>query len=262
MQRVLSVWVDPDATIDWSPVADGGEGTLAALSANGFRELTAMTIDLAGRPIRVTYVQKGQTAVIEAATICGLHLKRPEDAALLLDTRGIGRLVKQTLATGVSDLYLALGGTGTTDGGLGLLSELGAQLLTKTGRPIPWQTNPLLETKQIRLPKVIDGLHVLADVTATYAGKTGSAHVFGPQKGLTAQQIKLLDARLSHLGQQLGVEHVAGAGAAGGLGGAAYALGHRWSQERRTFYSRLASKRGSVRRIMSGQERGGLIAKQ
>jgi glycerate kinase len=166
----------------------------------------------------VVYVQKERVAVIEVAAVCGLHLKRPEDDALLLHTRGVGRLAKQILATGVSDLYLALGGTGTTDGGLGLLAELGAHLLTKTGRPVAWQTNPLLETERIILPSPIVSLHVLADVTAVYAGTTGAAHVFGPQKGLTAQQIKLLDARLSHLGQQLGVEHVAGAGAAGAVG--------------------------------------------
>ncbi|WP_026832029.1 glycerate kinase [Exiguobacterium undae] len=216
---------DPDATIDWSPVADGGEGTIEALTANGFQHVAAATVDLAGRPIEVVYVQKERVAVIEVAAVCGLHLKRPEDEALLLDTRGVGRLAKQILATGVSDLYLALGGTGTTDGGLGLLAELGAHLLTKTGNAIAWQTNPLLETERIILPSSIVSLHVLADVTAVYAGTTGAAHVFGPQKGLTPQQIKLLDARLSHLGQQLGVEHVAGAGAAGGLGGAAYALG-------------------------------------
>ncbi|AFS71492.1 glycerate kinase [Exiguobacterium antarcticum] len=216
---------DPDATIDWSPVADGGEGTLEALSANGFRELTATTIDLAGRPIQVTYVQKGQTAVIEVATICGLYLKRPEEAALLLDTRGVGRLVRHVLGTNVSEMFLALGGTATTDGGLGFLFELGADLLTQTGQPIPWQTNPLLETKQIRLPKEIDGLHVLADVTATYAGKRGAAHVFGPQKGLTVQEIEQLDTRLGDIGKQLGIDRVPGAGAAGGLGGAAYALG-------------------------------------
>jgi len=127
---------DPDATIDWSPVADGGEGTIDTLLANGFEKIEDATIDLAGRSIDVAYAQKGRIAVIEAATVCGLHLKRPEDEAFSVHTRGIGRLVRQVLATDVSDVFLALGGTATTDGGLGFLAELGADLLTETGAPI------------------------------------------------------------------------------------------------------------------------------
>ena len=216
---------DPDATIDWSPVADGGEGTIDTLLANGFEKNVDATIDLAGRPIDVAYAQKDRIAVVEVAMICGLHLKRPEDDAFSLHTRGVGRLVRQVLATDVSDVFLALGGTATTDGGLGFLAELGADLMTETGAPIAWQTNPLMETKRLRLPKTGMSLHVLADVTASYAGEQGAACVFGPQKGLTASDINLLDDRLTEIGRRLQIEHIKGAGAAGGLGGAAYALG-------------------------------------
>lgn len=216
---------DPDATVDWSPVADGGEGTIDTLLTNGFQEIVAATIDLAGRPIDVSYAQKDRIAVIEAATVCGLHLKRPEDEAFSVHTRGIGRLVRQVLATDATDIFLALGGTATTDGGLGFLAELGADLLTRTGAPIPWQTNPLMETEQLRLPVMSVSFHVLADVTAPYGGKEGAAFVFGPQKGLTASEIVLLDERLKEIGHRLHVDHVKGAGAAGGLGGAAYVLG-------------------------------------
>ncbi|MCK2156237.1 glycerate kinase [Exiguobacterium sp. 17-1] len=216
---------DPDATIDWSPVADGGEGTIDVLSANGFEKIITPTIDLAGRPIEVSYAQKDRIAVVEVAMICGLHLKRPEDDAFSLHTRGVGRLVRHVLATDASDIFLALGGTATTDGGLGFLAELGADLLTQTGRPISWQTNPLMETKQLRLPKTGMSLHVLADVTASYAGEQGAACVFGPQKGLNASEIAVLDGRLTEIGRRLQIEHIKGAGAAGGLGGAAYALG-------------------------------------
>lgn len=216
---------DPDATIDWSPVADGGEGTIDVLSANGFEKIITPTIDFAGRPIEVPYAQKDRIAVVEVAMICGLHLKRPEDDAFSLHTRGVGRLVRHVLATDASDIFLALGGTATTDGGLGFLAELGADLLTQTGRPISWQTNPLMETKQLRLPKTGMSLHVLADVTASYAGEQGAACVFGPQKGLNASEIAVLDGRLTEIGRRLQIEHIKGAGAAGGLGGAAYALG-------------------------------------
>jgi len=93
---------DPDATIDWSPVADGGEGTIDTLFANGFEKIVAATIDLAGRPIDVAYAQKDRIAVVEVATVCGLHLKRPEDEAFSVHTRGVGRLVRQVLTTDVT----------------------------------------------------------------------------------------------------------------------------------------------------------------
>jgi len=79
-----------------------------------------------------------------------------------------------------------------------------------------------METKHLQLPAVSVPLHVLADVTAPYAGEQGAAYVFGPQKGLTASEIVLLDGRLNEIGHRVHIDHVKGAG---GLGGAAYALG-------------------------------------
>lgn len=216
---------DPAATIDWSPGADGGEGTLEMLLENGFRQVEAKTIDLAGRPICAVYAQKNKSVVIEVARACGLGQVEPGDQRLHLDTRGVGRLVRHAMQAGATEIFLALGGTGTTDGGLGLLHELGATLLDASKQPITWTGNPLLETEQIILPELPVQLYVLADVTAPYAGGRGAAKVFGPQKGLTAAEIELLDVHLERVGNLLGVNEVAGAGAAGGLGVAAFALG-------------------------------------
>lgn len=216
---------DREATIDWSPGADGGEGTLEMLFANDFVQAEAETIDLAGRPIRAQYARKNEQAIIEVARVCGLGQVRATDSPITLHTRGVGRLVLCAMEAGATEIFLALGGTGTTDGGLGFLYELGAVLLDGRSQPITWKDNPLLESEHIILPKLAVKLHVLADVTAAYAGKHGAAKVFGPQKGLTAREIDALDVHLERIGNILGVNEVAGAGAAGGLGGAAAALG-------------------------------------
>ncbi|WP_214847246.1 glycerate kinase [Exiguobacterium sp. s193] len=216
---------DSTATVDWSPGADGGEGTLEMLFENGFSQVEAKAIDLAGRPIRAVYAQNNKRVVIEVARACGLGQVEPGDQRFHLNTRGVGRIVRHAMQAGATEIFLALGGTGTTDGGLGLLYEVGATLLDAKNRPVTWTVNPLLETEHIILPKLPVQLHVLADVIAPYAGERGAAKVFGPQKGLTATEIELLDTQLERVGNLLGVNGVAGAGAAGGLGGAAFALG-------------------------------------
>jgi len=106
---------DPTAIIDSSPVADGGEGTLDVYLALGYDVKTAMTMDLAGRPCEVEYAVKGTDAVIEVARICGLPMRRSEDDPVRMNTRGVGRLIAQLRDQGITQIRLALGGTGTTD---------------------------------------------------------------------------------------------------------------------------------------------------
>jgi len=216
---------DPTAIIDSSPVADGGEGTLDVYLALGYELKTAMTIDLAGRPCEVQYAVKESDAVIEVARICGLPMRRNEDDPIRMNTRGIGRLIEQLRNQGITHIRLALGGTGTTDGGLGLLLEVGCQIQDASGVPISFQTNPLLETHAIQCPTYPIQLEALVDVTALYHGPDGPAYLFGPQKGLLPEDIVRLDQQLERIGRLLGIDGIKGAGAAGGLGGAVYALG-------------------------------------
>lgn len=216
---------DPTAIIDSSPVADGGEGTLDVYLALGYDVKTAMTMDLAGRPCEVEYAVKGTDAVIEVARICGLPMRRSEDDPVRMNTRGVGRLIEQLRDQGITQIRLALGGTGTTDGGLGLLAEVGCRLEDASGDPILFQTNPLLETHTIQCPAYPVQLEALVDVTALYHGPDGPAYLFGPQKGLLPEDIVKLDQQLERIERLLGLENVKGTGAAGGLGGAIYALG-------------------------------------
>ena len=216
---------DPSAIIDFSPVADGGEGTLDVYLALGYELKTAMTMDLAGRSCEVQYAVKDSDAVIEVARICGLPMRRVEDDPIRMNTRGVGRLINQLRDQGVTTIRLALGGTGTTEGGLGLLAVVGCQLQESSGVPISFRTNPLLETQDIRCSAYPVQLEALVDVTAPYWGQDGPAYLFGPQKGLLPEDIVKLDQQLERIGRLLGIEGVAGAGAAGGIGGAVHALG-------------------------------------
>lgn len=101
---------DPTAIIDSSPVADGGEGTLEVYLALGYKEKTAVTIDLAGRPCEVQYAVKDSDAVIEVARICGLPMRQSGDDPVRVNTRGVGRLMEQLRDQGITRIRLALGG--------------------------------------------------------------------------------------------------------------------------------------------------------
>ena len=216
---------DPSAIIDQSPVADGGEGTLAVYIAGGYKIRTEWTVDLAGRPCEVMYAQHEQEAVIEVAQICGLSMKRQTDDPFLLHTKGVGHLVQTLRQKGMTKIRIALGGTGTTDGGLGFLHEMGCSLRDEENRPIRFHTNPLVETRRLTCPNVPFSLEALVDVRSYYSGEDGPAYLFGPQKGLRRDEIDCLDQRLKELETLLDLENIQGAGAAGGLGGAIHAVG-------------------------------------
>lgn len=172
------------------PIADGGEGTMAAIQAacgGSYQKIT--TIDLLGRPLTTEYLLtkiNGQpTAIIESAKVIGLNLITPSSTTIQqASSYGLGLVLRQVIKTGCQRIYLTLGGSGTSDGGLGLLAGLGAKL---TGQSLN-QLNPLNSFQGIDLAPIkallatVD-LTALVDVTNPYAGPTGFAHVFGIQKG-------------------------------------------------------------------------------
>lgn len=216
---------DPSAIIDQSPVADGGEGTLTVYAAGGYEMRTEWTVDLAGRPCEVMYAQHGQEAVIEVAQICGLSMRHETDDPFLLHTKGVGHLVQTLRRKGMTKIRVALGGTGTTDGGLGFLHEMGCSLRDEEDRPIRFHTNPLVETQRLTCIDASFSLEALVDVRSHYSGQDGPAYLFGPQKGLRRNEIEYLDQRLKEMETILKLENIQGAGAAGGLGGAIHAVG-------------------------------------
>jgi glycerate kinase len=220
------------ADVDVLPFADGGEGTLdALLGAWDADARTVDTTDALGRPVRARYglSPDGRTGVIEAAEANGLPLVsdvplRP----LTATTRGLGPLVSALLDAGVEEILLCIGGSATTDGGTGLLAALGARLLARDGSELPDGGGGLTELDRLD----VSGLdprarsvrwRIACDVTNPLVGERGAAAVFGPQKGATPDDVRVLDAGLGRLADVLAqvsgtdVRDLAGAGAAGGL---------------------------------------------
>jgi glycerate kinase len=226
--------VRPDALIDLCPMADGGEGTVAALvAATGGRfETRRVTGPLPEMKVDATFgiLGDGQTAVIEMAAASGLPLLKPEDRnPLNTTTFGTGELLMAAAGLGVSRIVLGIGGSATTDAGVGCAQACGLPVILEGGEPVS-PTEPLCGRD---LPSVVLVKHgrgspvervkvtVACDVTNPLYGPNGAAHVFGPQKGATPAQVRELDESLRSLAQRLGKTAEArtpGAGAAGGLG--------------------------------------------
>ncbi|MET7695029.1 glycerate kinase [Streptomyces sp. NPDC005483] len=232
----------PQARVDRLALADGGEGSVAAACAGRFSPEEITVTGPTGRPVTAEVAVHGRTVLIEAAAICGLGvLPGGRKAPLSATSRGVGQALQHALAGGADTIVLALGGVATTDGGAGLLQSLGATLTGEDGTPIGPGGAGLAALRTVQLADVRAALAgvdlVLAtDVDNPLLGPTGTAAVYGPQKGATVSEVRELDDALAGFVRRLeaagvaeaaGLADVPGAGAAGGLGYAGLLLGGR-----------------------------------
>ncbi|HEP3086989.1 TPA: glycerate kinase [Streptococcus pyogenes] len=216
-QALLSV--DKQLVIETRAIADGGEGSLAALSQTvAGRWHQVKTIDLLRRPIKVAYYRHAKQAFIESASIIGIDEITPNSVTYAQATSyGLGLAVKDAIQKGATQIEIMLGGTGTSDGGKGFLESLNYDFMT--GRSY-------LDT--LASPVTLLGL---TDVTNPYHGPQGFAAVFGPQKGGSLSQIEETDQIASNFAKKvfyqktIDLQTIPGSGAAGGLGGAIVLLG-------------------------------------
>ena len=232
MERgVLSVF--PSAEVRKIPIADGGEGTVAALvtATNGQLRQTEVTDPLGNKIIAHWGVLgDGRTAVIEMAAASGLPLvpKEKRDPRVTT-TYGTGELIKAALAEGLAKIIIGIGGSATNDGGTGMARALGVRFLDAAGQEVAAGGGSLAEICQIDAtgldPRLKNTEIVVAcDVDNPLCGTRGASAVFGPQKGATPEMVQQLDAGLAKYAscarQATGrdVAEKAGAGAAGGLG--------------------------------------------
>lgn len=224
--------VDPQAVLVHRPMADGGEGTMAAFAV-AVPDARAMPVRVdgpGGLPVETSWLllppdatAPGGTAVVDLASTSGIELLpelRPWDA----DTTGLGQAIAAALDHGVSRVVVGIGSSASTDGGVGLLTALGARFLDPRGRPIARGARGLLDLADVDLDRLrppVD-VRVLTDVTSPLTGQRGAAAVFGPQKGLRdPADIARVDAGLDRLAALLGVDPTTpGSGAAGGSGAA------------------------------------------
>jgi glycerate 2-kinase len=209
-------------------LADGGEGTLGVVCAAGAAErLDVAAHDALGRPLRAAIGDcGGGTFLVEAAEAVGLALLKPRERdPRLTGSGGLADLLRAALAHGATHVLVALGGSATVDGGLGLLAGLGARVPGADGDALLAKLDLDLAPARRLLAGV--RLTVLHDVDVPLCGPDGAAALFGPQKGLKRSDIKAFDEALGRLGAAFGGDSAqrAGAGAAGGLGAALYALG-------------------------------------
>ncbi len=221
------------------PFADGGEGTLDAVVASwGTAVRTCAVTDAIGRAARAEFALRaeGTIALVEAAQANGLAAVadaplRPRESS----TRGVGTLVRAALDCGVEEIILTVGGSATTDGGTGLLRELGARFENAAGAQLPDGGGSLADLARIDLAGVDPRVRavrwrIATDVTNPLTGPCGAAHVFGPQKGATPDDVRQLErglARLAAVVRSEGgreIEKVAGLGAAGGLAALLFAF--------------------------------------
>jgi glycerate kinase len=226
----------PQAELLLRPVADGGEGTVAAALRAGYRPQTVRVSGPDGRPVQATIAVGAGTAVVELATAAGLGLAAP--APMTATTHGVGELVAAALDQGVQRIVLGIGGSATTDGGAGMLQALGVRLLDAEGDDVPPGGGGLalldrVDTSGLDARLAGIELVVASDVDNPLIGPSGAAHVFGPQKGASREEVDRLDAALARyaavLRRDLGVAvaDVPGAGGAGGTAAGALAVGAR-----------------------------------
>lgn len=160
--------------------------------------------DPLGRPVKAAYGVAGDLAIIESAAACGLTLLTKEERnPLVTSTKGLGELIMAAIDKGCRKFLIGLGGSATNDGGMGMIRAEGF----------------LEKTKGMKFT-------VACDVDTPYIGEHGASRVFGPQKGASEQDVEILEERLGGYAltilKETGVDvrDMAGAGAAGGLGGA------------------------------------------
>lgn len=250
--------VKPDACVTVLPVADGGEGTLEALSyGKKVRNICKTVTGPLGQPVQASYAVMQDCAFIEMAEAAGLTLVPAElRNPLYTTTYGVGELIKDALDRGIRKFIIGLGGSATNDAGIGMLSALGWRFLRggavremghdgqrdgalsngtfKAAIPVGADLAEIcgIDESSVRPELAECSFTAACDVTNPLYGTEGASYIYAPQKGAAPEQVRAMDewmqgfARLveGQKGQRFAV--TAGAGAAGGMGFAMLAFLH------------------------------------
>ena len=217
-QAIADGWLSerPHDQVILLPMADGGEGTLDAieLSDQGAVRIPTEFTD------SFWLLLNDGTAIVELANICGITQLARLDP-LHSTTFALGVVLKEVIGyPNVRKIVIAVGGSASTDGGVGALMALGARITDKNGDLIPLGGIGLQDIAFIDLTNIprapAGGITCLTDVTNTLLGEWGSARVFSPQKGANKEQVLLLENSLAHLKNISEHDDFSGAGGAGG----------------------------------------------
>ena len=224
--------VFPEAEILVRPMADGGEGTVEALTPGlGGVICTAKVQGPLGREVDCRYgiVEHEKLGIIEMAGAAGITLITPKERnPMAASTYGAGQVILEAVKAGCRRFLMGIGGSATNDGGLGMLRAFGYEFVCEEGN-LAQKASDLDRIVEIRREKVVPELEECVfrgacDVTNPLCGPSGASAVFGPQKGATPEMIRQLDLGLEHFAEVTRRFYPAadaaapGTGAAGGLG--------------------------------------------
>ena len=230
-EAALRLHADTEVVV--CPLADGGEGTVEALSAGLGGELVTVTVT--GpllQPVDAVYchLPDRHTAVIEMSAAAGITLVQPHERnPLNTTTYGVGELIADAIRRGCREFIIGIGGSATNDGGVGMLRALGYDFLDASGNPVPLGAKGLEHLHTVSCEHVLPELsqcrfRIACDVTNPLCGPNGCSAVYGPQKGATPDMIEQMDrwlkryASLAKTVSDTADSDYPGAGAAGGLG--------------------------------------------
>lgn len=215
------------------PLADGGEGTTQALIEGLGGELVSVEVEgPLGKKVEACYgiLPDKRTAVIEMAEAAGITLVSKEERnPLRASTYGVGEMICDAINRGCRDFIVGIGGSATTDGGVGMLQALGVEFGTKNGKQIGQGIKELDQIETISTQHMNPLLNecrfqIACDVKNPLCGENGAVYVYGAQKGVKEQEKEIFDAKLRHYAEKTAQlfgkdrQQEEGAGAAGGLG--------------------------------------------
>lgn len=219
----------PSVNVSSQVIADGGDGFLALFK--DFTKESFITVNALGKKIRAEYLINNyrKEAVIEVAEIIGLkHLTDEEKDPYKTTTAGLGKLIKYLLKQGIKHYIIGLGGSATNDCGIGMLTELGYKFTDENGK---YCKHGISDLK--RIVSVEEDINnelkeasftIICDVTNPLHGKKGATYVYSKQKGLKDDEFEIVDNYVKNFSNIIkekyskDLSHIAGSGAAGGLG--------------------------------------------
>lgn len=232
--KVAAYKIFPDCEIIGIPIADGGEGTVEAIVLCSKGEYKQIKVkNTLGEDVLSTYgIFHNDSVIIEMASASGLTLISPEQRnPLYTTTFGTGQLIKDALDKGYTKINIAIGGSGTNDGGIGAMSALGVKFLDQEGKEVKPIGESLIQIIDID----IAGIHpliskaeftIMCDVNNPLLGPNGATYVYGPQKGADEKILEQLEEGMKNYANVIerkfhrNIANEPGAGAAGGLGAA------------------------------------------
>lgn len=213
----------PDAEVLLMPIADGGEGTAEILgTAWNAERRNARVTGPGDAPVEAPWwIDPSGRAVFDSAAACGLWMVQPKDRAPgRLTTRGVGEMIRACVDAGAREVWVALGGSATVDGGIGMAAALGWRFIDSNNHAIDdprgddlsriarAEPDPALQARVVGI----------CDVVTELTGPHGCAATYGPQKGTGPADVQRLDQGLTNLRRLMGGVRFDGEGSAGGLG--------------------------------------------